>query len=190
MTSPVAISKPVRRAAAAVYGLIDDRDVGFPFQLPENVPRAVGAVVVDKNDLLAYRHRLDASDDFAHPLALVVDGDHHGQLETFRNGVETELAAGRHAQKLLSECQPAFGRCRQLIDQRLDWALVIPTVEFQDGGHVWSTRARNVWTNQPAGQVMENGAKSVKASWTEAARLAYTAQSGPAETQRLRRPAP
>ena len=105
-TSPVAWRKPVAqgRSLALVDVVKDDANVALlPLDFLEDVAGAVGAAIVDEDDLLGDRHLLDAADDLADPLLFVVDGNDDGELEALGNGINAELPAGHVAQELLEQ---------------------------------------------------------------------------------------
>src|SRR5262245_28263558 len=66
-------------AFALVLGLINDR-MSFRLEFRENVARAVGAAVVNENDLLGNRRSFHATNQLAHPLFFVIDRDDNRQL--------------------------------------------------------------------------------------------------------------
>ena len=69
---------PHGRPFAAVPLVQDDANVFAAVDRRQHVPRAVGAAVVDQDDLLGDGHLADAADDLDHRGLLVVDRDHHG----------------------------------------------------------------------------------------------------------------
>ena len=89
------------------------------FHLLEDVARAVRAAIVDDDDFLGNGHGLDAPHHLAEPALLVVNGNHHRQLETVRDGVNAELPAGRLAEQVMQQRQAFLGRTRELPRKRV-----------------------------------------------------------------------
>src|SRR5437667_1313526 len=89
---------PQSGALALIVRLEEDADF-VALQLAENLPRAVGAAIIDKDDLFRNGHFLHTANDLANPLPLVVDRDDDGELETVRDRIDAELPAGRFAEQ-------------------------------------------------------------------------------------------
>src|SRR5262249_29492284 len=65
------------------------------------VRRAIGASIIDDDDLFLDRHSLNAPQQFTNPFALVINGNDDGKLEMFGNRINAELPARAIAEPLL-----------------------------------------------------------------------------------------
>ena len=85
----------------------------MPLQIAENVARAVGAGVIDDDDLFRDWNGGHAPHQFSNPRTLVVNGDDYGKPEAVGKRIDSELPADTFSEQAAQQMDPFRRRCRQ-----------------------------------------------------------------------------